>query len=186
MGRHAPRTPVPLSAWPVSSVTARGGFERQAQLMPSSAKHRKNNSKREVAGEWRLRLTFRGSLRAMRLHRDVRVEVVQRAVGLLTAVPTTLVHSLNLLIASPGSLMLLRAWDRDEGVHLSGLVSTGNLDVNVSGRKGGVKPISLSAPQPCASKKKKKGYTQNTARPHSVRPPGTRSRSRMANELHSK
>lgn len=46
------------------------------------------------------------------------VEMVQCAVSLLAAIPTTLVHALNLLISSTGSLMLLGTGDRNERVYL--------------------------------------------------------------------
>lgn len=51
------------------------------------------------------------SLCAVRLHRDVRVKVVQSTICLLAAVPATLVHALNLFVASTRSLVLLRAWN---------------------------------------------------------------------------
>jgi hypothetical protein len=65
--------------------------------------------------------TFRSALRPVRLHGDVRVEVVQRTVGLLAAVPPTLVHALDLFVASAGALVLLGPGDGDEGVNLSPL-----------------------------------------------------------------
>jgi hypothetical protein len=64
------------------------------------------------------RRTFRSALRAVRLHRDVGVQVVQRAVGLLAAVPAALVHALDLLVASARALVLLRTGDGDERVDL--------------------------------------------------------------------
>lgn len=62
--------------------------------------------------------TFRSALRAMRLHGDVGIEMVQSAIRLLAAIPATLVHSLDLLVSPPRPLMLLRTRDRDERVHL--------------------------------------------------------------------
>jgi hypothetical protein len=55
--------------------------------------------------------TFRCSLRTVRLHCDVRVQVVQSTVGLFASVPAALVHALNLLIAAARSLVLLRTWN---------------------------------------------------------------------------
>jgi hypothetical protein len=60
--------------------------------------------------------TFRSALLTMRLHRDVRVQMIERAIGLLAPVPATLVHALDLFIAPTRSLMLLRAWNRYERV----------------------------------------------------------------------
>ena len=54
----------------------------------------------------------------MRLHRDVGVQMVQRTIRLLTSVPPTLVHPLNLLIPTTGPLVLLRARDGNKGVYL--------------------------------------------------------------------
>jgi hypothetical protein len=54
----------------------------------------------------------------VRLHRDVRVQVVQGSVRLLAAVPAALVHALNLLVASARALVLLGAGNGDEGVDL--------------------------------------------------------------------
>lgn len=55
----------------------------------------------------------------MRLHGDVCIEMVESAVGLLASVPATLVHALNLLVASARALVLLRSRDRNKRVHLS-------------------------------------------------------------------
>jgi hypothetical protein len=55
--------------------------------------------------------TFWCSLGTVRLHCDVRVQMVQSAVSLFTSVPATLVHSLDLLVTSARSLVLLRTWD---------------------------------------------------------------------------
>lgn len=62
--------------------------------------------------------TFWSALRAVRLHGDMRIEMVQRAICLLTPLPSTLVHALNLFIATARPLVLLRTGDRDEGVDL--------------------------------------------------------------------
>jgi hypothetical protein len=53
----------------------------------------------------------------MRLHRNVGVQVVQSAIGFFASVPAALVHALNFLISSAGSLVLLRAWNWHERVH---------------------------------------------------------------------
>ena len=54
----------------------------------------------------------------MRLHCDVRIQVVERAVGLLAAVPAALVHALDLFVASSRALVLLGTGDGDERVDL--------------------------------------------------------------------
>jgi hypothetical protein len=46
------------------------------------------------------------------------VEVVQCAICLLAPVPPTLVHPLDLLIPSSGSLVLLGAGDGNKGINL--------------------------------------------------------------------
>jgi hypothetical protein len=56
----------------------------------------------------------------MRLHCDVRIQVVERAVGLLAAVPAALVHALDLFVASARALVLLGTGDGDERVDLKG------------------------------------------------------------------
>lgn len=63
-------------------------------------------------------LTFRSTLRSVRLHGDVRIEVVQCSVCLLTAIPSALVHTLNLLVTATRSLVLLGTGDRHERVDL--------------------------------------------------------------------
>lgn len=62
--------------------------------------------------------TFWSAFGAVRLHRDVRVQVVESAIRLLAAVPAALVHALNLLVATTGPLVLLRTRDGNEGVDL--------------------------------------------------------------------
>ena len=62
----------------------------------------------------RLQHTFGCSLLSVRLHRDVRVQMVESTISLLATVPSALVHALNFLITSSGSLVLLSARDRDE------------------------------------------------------------------------
>lgn len=52
----------------------------------------------------------------VRLHRDMCVEVVKRAVRLFAPVPTTFIHALDFLVASARALVLLGARDGDEGV----------------------------------------------------------------------
>lgn len=56
----------------------------------------------------------------MALHRDVRVEMIESTIGFFAALPSAFVHSLNLFIATSGSLDLLRTGNRDERVDLSG------------------------------------------------------------------
>lgn len=50
------------------------------------------------------RLTRWKPLFAVLLHRNVRVEVIQRSIRLFTSIPTTQIQSLNLVVASSGSL----------------------------------------------------------------------------------
>jgi hypothetical protein len=52
----------------------------------------------------------------MRLHRNVRVQVVKGAIGLLTSVPAAFVHALDFLVSSARSLVLLCAWNWDKRV----------------------------------------------------------------------
>jgi hypothetical protein len=58
--------------------------------------------------------TVGSSLLSMRLHRDMRVEMVQGTVSLFTAIPPAFVHALDFFIPPAGSLMLLgpRNWDK--------------------------------------------------------------------------
>lgn len=62
--------------------------------------------------------TFRCSLRAMRLHRDVRVEMIQCTIGLFTSIPATFVHSFNFLVSSARALVLLSTGDGNKGIDL--------------------------------------------------------------------
>ena len=78
-----------------------------------------SNPKKGFAIEGQNRsLTFGSSLEAMGLHGHVRIQMIQRAICFFAVRPTTLVHPLDFFISTAGSLMLLRAWDRDKGVHL--------------------------------------------------------------------
>jgi hypothetical protein len=61
--------------------------------------------------------TFRSSLLAMRLHRNVCVQMVKGAIGLLTSIPATFVHALNFFISPTWPLVLLRTWDWNKGVN---------------------------------------------------------------------
>lgn len=51
--------------------------------------------------------TVRGPFSTMPLHRDVGIEVIKRSISLLAAIPTTLIHPLDLLVTPPWALMLL-------------------------------------------------------------------------------
>lgn len=53
----------------------------------------------------------------MRLHRDVRIQVIESTIGLFASVPAALVHALDFFVSSTRSLVLLRAWDRDKRVY---------------------------------------------------------------------
>lgn len=54
----------------------------------------------------------------MRLHRYMRIEMVQCAVCFLTAVPATLVHTLDLFVTTAGTLVLLSTGNRNERIDL--------------------------------------------------------------------
>jgi hypothetical protein len=62
--------------------------------------------------------TFRSPLLTVRLHGDMGVEVVQCAISLLTAIPSTLVHALNFFVTSARALVLLGAGNGNKGVNL--------------------------------------------------------------------
>ncbi len=74
-------------------------------------------AKKEQQVTW-LKLTFRSALLTVRLHSYVGIQVVQCAISLLTTIPSTLVHALDLFVASSGTLVLLGAWDGNKGVDL--------------------------------------------------------------------
>jgi hypothetical protein len=67
-------------------------------------------------------LTFRSPLDAMRLHCHVSIQVIQGAIGLFAAIPAALVHSLNFLVSTTRSLVLLRARNRNKGVNLESIL----------------------------------------------------------------
>lgn len=48
----------------------------------------------------------------------MRIQVVECPICFLAAMPSTFVHSLDLLVATTGALMLLSAWNRNERVDL--------------------------------------------------------------------
>lgn len=54
----------------------------------------------------------------MRLHGDMRVQVIERAICLLTTLPTTLVHSFDFFISTAGALVLLGTGNGNEGIDL--------------------------------------------------------------------
>jgi hypothetical protein len=62
--------------------------------------------------------TFGRSLQTMRLHCDMGVQVIERAVRLLTTLVAALVHALYLLIPSARPFMLLCAWNGNKRVDL--------------------------------------------------------------------
>ena len=68
----------------------------------------------------KIRRTFWGALLPVRLHRDVRVQVVQRAVGLFAPLPAAFVHPLDLFVSSARALVLLGARDGHKRVDLRG------------------------------------------------------------------
>ena len=62
--------------------------------------------------------TFWSSFVSMRLHGDMRVQVIERAICLLTTLPTTLVHSFDFFISTAGALVLLGTGNGNEGIDL--------------------------------------------------------------------
>lgn len=57
---------------------------------------------------------FGSSLGAVRLHGDVRVQVVQSTIRLFTTVPAALVHALDFFVSPTWSLVLLCARNGNE------------------------------------------------------------------------
>jgi len=57
---------------------------------------------------------FWSAFLSVRLHGDVSVQMIQRSVRLFAAVPSALVHSLDLFVSPSRSFMLLRTRNRDE------------------------------------------------------------------------
>lgn len=74
----------------------------------------------------------------MRLHRDVGIQMVERAISLFAALPSALIHALDLFIAPARTLVLLRAGNRHERVDLEA-----NQSENRPNREGGP----LNAPE---------------------------------------
>jgi hypothetical protein len=62
--------------------------------------------------------TFGDTLLAVRLHCNVSIEMVQSTVRLLAAIPSALVHALDLLVSSTRPLVLLGARNGHKAVHL--------------------------------------------------------------------
>ena len=54
----------------------------------------------------------------MRLHCDMCIQVVQCAISLFAAIPSTFVHPFNLFVTTAGAFMLLGTGDGDERVDL--------------------------------------------------------------------
>ena len=52
----------------------------------------------------------------------MRVQVIERAIRLLTTLPATLVHSLDFFVSATGALVLLRTRNRNKGIDLLELV----------------------------------------------------------------
>ena len=83
----------------------------------------RSNQKRDFAtdrtsNQNRGRLTFRCTLLAMRLHGNMRVQVVQCTVCLLASLPSTFVHTFNFFVAATRALVLLSTWNGNKGVDL--------------------------------------------------------------------
>lgn len=66
--------------------------------------------------------TFWRPLLSVRLHGDVRIQVVQCSIRFFTPMPAALVHSFNLFVSSARALVLLSARNRYEGIDLSSLI----------------------------------------------------------------
>lgn len=73
---------------------------------------------RTVVAGWGTELTLWSAFLPMRLHGNMRIQMVQSAICLFAPIPTTFVHSLNFFISSTRALVLLRTWDWDKGVDL--------------------------------------------------------------------
>lgn len=69
----------------------------------------------------------------MRLHRHMRIQMIQRAIRFLASLPSTLVHPFDFFISTTRALVLLRARDGDKGVHLGQRM--GALIVSAEGAK---------------------------------------------------
>lgn len=54
----------------------------------------------------------------MRLHRDMRIQVIKSTIRFLTTLVPAFVHALDFFISTTRSFMLLRSWNRNERVHL--------------------------------------------------------------------
>ena len=57
-------------------------------------------------------LTFGSALLTVRLHCNVRIQMIQCAIGLFTSLPTAFVHAFYFLIPTPGALVLLSTGNR--------------------------------------------------------------------------
>ena len=64
------------------------------------------------------RLTFRRAFGPMGLHCDMRVQMVQRSIRLLAALPPTFVHALDFFVPAARALVLLSTGDRDKRIDL--------------------------------------------------------------------
>lgn len=64
------------------------------------------------------RLTFWCTLLAVRLHRHMRVQMIQCTVCLLASLPPTFVHAFNFFVAATRALVLLSTGDWNKGVDL--------------------------------------------------------------------
>jgi len=61
---------------------------------------------------------FGCSLLSVRLHRDMRIQMVERAICFLASIPAAFVHAFDFFVATSGTLVLLGTGDRDERVDL--------------------------------------------------------------------
>lgn len=75
-------------------------------------KNNKKENKRKISAP-----TFWSSLSTVRLHCDVRIQVIEGSVSLFTPVPAALVHAFDFFVASTRSLVLLCTGDGDKGIN---------------------------------------------------------------------
>ena len=64
------------------------------------------------------KLTFWSPFLPMRLHSDMRIQVIEGTISFLATLMPTFVHAFDFLVAAAGTLVLLCAGDRNERVDL--------------------------------------------------------------------
>ena len=78
-----------------------------------------------------LDLTFRRTLGPVRLHGHVRIQMIERAIGFLAAIPPALVHSLDFFVSPSRTFVLLSTRNWDERVNCRKRMTTLYTNVNV-------------------------------------------------------